>query len=127
MAKFISGSLRKLTIEGISFNVAADANLTETFTTFENSMIASSGRALRKMMKRVPMREGLVLLTDAAERETLKSFAESLDDLKVSYTNAAGDTYRCSGTIEIENNETEENRTTCQVHPREDWTAFISS
>ena len=119
-----AGSIRKLTIEGIPYRVAADANITETLTQFENSMIATSGRAMRKMIKRVPIREGVVLVTNGAEREALKAAAESVDDLKISYTNAGGDTYRCEGTIEIENNETEENRTTCQVHPREDWTFF---
>jgi hypothetical protein len=80
---------------------------------------------MRKMLKRVPVREGIVLVTNADEREVLKSFAEGLEDLKISYTNAAGDTYRCEGTIEVESNETEENRTTCKVMPREEWTPFI--
>lgn len=125
MALDIAGSLRKFTVEGIPFNVAADANFTETISIFENSMVATSGRAMRKMMKRVPVREGVVLVTNASEREILKSFAEGLDDLKISYTNAAGDTYRCQGTLEVESNETEENRTACKVMPREDWTPFI--
>lgn len=120
----LAGSIRKLTIEGISFDVAADANITETFTAWENSMIPTSGGSMRKMVKRVPMREGIVLVTDADEREVLKSFAEGLDLVKVTYTNAAGDSYRCEGTIEIENNETEENRTSVQVHPQGDWTKF---
>lgn len=123
----VAGTIRKLSIEGISFRVAGDANLTETFTQFENSMIASSGRAMRKMLKRIPQVEGVTLLTNAAERDTLKSFAEDLNDLKISYTNAAGDTYRCQGTIEITSNETEENRTTVVILPREDWTPFIAS
>lgn len=126
MPNDIAGSLRKLTIEGISFRVAADANLTETITRFENSMIATSGRSMRKMMRRVPIREGVVLITNAAERESLKSFAESIDDLKFTYVNAAGDTYRCEGSMEIESSETEENRTSCIIQPREDWTAFVA-
>ncbi len=124
MARKIAGSNRKFTIEGITYNIAADANFTETFAEYENSMIASSGGAMRKMIKRVPTREGIVLLTEALEREQLKSFAEQLDDLKFSYTNAAGDTYRAEGTIEVENNETEENRTTIQAIPRNGWTLF---
>jgi hypothetical protein len=127
MARDIAGSLRKFTIEGQSFRVAADANVTETITQFENSMVATSGEAMRKMTKRVPMREGIVLLVNADEREDLIAFAESLDDLKISYSNAAGDEYKCEGTIEIENSETEENRLTCQVHPRDIWTPIIAS
>jgi len=125
MAKNVAGSNRKFTINGIPFNIAADANITETISQFENSMIATSGQAMRKMMKRIQVREGIVLVTNSAEREQLISFAESTDDLLISYQIAAGDVYSCEGTIEIENNETEENRTTCQVHPRDGWTPLI--
>lgn len=124
MARDLSGSIRKLTIEGIAYNVAADASFTEIITRFENSMIATSGSSMRKMMKRVPTVEGVVLITNQSERGQLKSFAEGLDLLQISYVNAAGDTYRCEGTIEIENNETEENRTNCVIHPKDDWTPF---
>jgi len=125
MANDISGSLRKLTIEGISYNVASDANFTEMLTSFENSMIASSGKNMRKMVKRVKTVEGVVLLTNADERIALIAVAESIDDLKLSYTNAAGDTYKAEGTIEIEAHETEENKTNCIMLPRGDWTAFV--
>jgi hypothetical protein len=126
MANDISGSNRAFTIEGISFRVAADANFTEMISQFENSMVPTSGRAMRKMVKRILTREGIVLVTNADERQLLIDFAESLDDLKISYTNAAGDQYKCEGTIEIENNETEENRTSCQVHPRDRWTPIVA-
>jgi len=122
----VAGSLRGMTIDGIAFRAAADANISETITQFENSMVASSGNAMRKMMKRVPVRESVVLLTNASEREQLIALAEGLDDLQFSYTNAAGDAYRCEGTFEIESHETEENRTTVQIHPRGSWTAFIA-
>jgi len=120
----VAGSIRKFTIEGVSFDVAADANFSEIFTQWENSMVPTSGRAMRKMMKRIPSVEGVVLVTDKDQRLVLKDFAEGLDDLKITYKNAAGDSYRGEGTIEIENNETEENRTSCTIHPRGDWTAF---
>jgi len=123
-AKKIGGSVRKLTIEGISFDVAADANFTEIFTNYENSMIATSGGAMRKMLKRIPSVEGVVLVTDSDERLVLKAFAEGLDLVKITYTNAAKDSYRCEGTIEIENNETEENRTSTTIQPVGDWTKF---
>jgi hypothetical protein len=124
VAKNIVGSLRDFQVNGISYRVAFDANLTEIFTKFENSLIATSGLSMRKMMKRVPSREGMVLITNSAEREQLKLFAESTEDLEMSYTTAAGDTYSAVGTFEIENNESEENRTTLQLLPNDDWTLF---
>lgn len=126
MANDISGSNRKLTIEGVSYRVAGDANFSEMISAFENSMVPSSGRNMRKMVKRVATREGVVLLTNADERIALKSVAESIDDVKLSYTNAAGDTYKAEGAIEVETNETEENRTNCILLPRGDWTPFVA-
>jgi len=123
-ARKIAGSVRKFTIEGISFDVAADATLSEVFTKYENAMVPTSGGAMRKMTKRIPAVEGVVLITDADERLVLKDFAEGLDLVKITYQNAAGDSYRCEGTFEIENNETEENRTACTIQPVGDWTKF---
>lgn len=124
MAKDVSGSIRKLTIEGVSYRVTGDANFTEIITRFENSMIPTSGKSMRKMVRRTPAREGIVLSTNGAERESLKAQAEDLANQKFSYTNAAGDVYRCEGTFEIENNETEDNRTAIQIMPDDDWTFF---
>ena len=126
MANKISGSNRKLTIEGISYDVAADANFSEMLSSFENSMIPTSGKNMRKMMKRVQTREGVVLITDADERIQLQSVAESIDDVKLSYQNAAGDEFKAEGTIEVEVNETEDNRTNCILLPRGTWTPFIA-
>jgi hypothetical protein len=126
MANRIAGSNRKLTIEGVSYEIAADANFSEMISSFENSMIPTSGSNMRKMIKRVNTVEGVVLVTDADERIALKSVADSIDDVKLSYTNAAGDTYKATGAIEVETNETEENRTNCILLPRGDWTPFVA-
>lgn len=114
------GSIRSLTVEGIPFRVTADANFTEIFTKFENSMVATSGKAMRKMMIRVMSVEGITLSTNGAERAYLKQFAETTKDLKLTYTNAAGDTINLLGAIEVENNETEENKTSVKFFPVEE-------
>lgn len=126
MAKNISGTPRSFSVEGVPFRVAADANFTETFTEFEKEVIATSGRGMTKYTKRVPMVESITLVTNAAERESIKAFSDSKEDLKLSYTNSAGDTYQCEGALEVESNETEENRTTCKAMPVNSWTAFIN-
>ena len=126
MANDVAGSNRKLTIDGISYRVAADANFSETFTKFENDVIATSGSGMKKKTKRIQRVEGVVLLTNAAERIELEAAAESIDDLKLSYQNAAGDEYKSEGTIEIEGNETEENRTSVTLLPTGDWTPFVA-
>lgn len=119
-----TGTLRKFTVNGISYDLMADIDLKEIFTRYENSAIPTSGNAMMKKVKRVPSREGFVLATNGDEREELKSFAESIENLKFAYTNMAGDTYRCVGQMEIEDNSTADSRTTVNVFPEDDWVKF---
>jgi hypothetical protein len=127
VAKNISGSPRSFSVEGVSFRVAADANITEIITQFEKEVIESSGEGMIKFTKRNAAREGVVLITNASERESLIAFSDTKEPLKLEYTNAAGDSYQCQGALEIENNETEDNRTTCKPMPVNTWTAFINN
>ena len=123
-----SGSIRKLTIEGIPFDVMADANFSEVFSQYEVEVIATSGKGMKKFTKRVPTVEGVVLGTSGADRERLKAWNEGLADLKFSYTNAAGDTAKAQGHFNIESNESEENRTTITLMPTSgNWTVFLAS
>lgn len=119
-----SGSIRKLTIEGISYDVAADANFSEDFSGYENEREATSGASMLRKTKKVQMLEGVVLKTNAQERIQLNSFAAEIEDIKISYTNANGDEYKCNGSINIESNETESNRTTISVSASTAWTPF---
>jgi hypothetical protein len=119
-----AGTVRAVKIEGIPYRAAGDINISEILSTWENSMIPTSGKAMRKMVKRIPAREGVVLIVNDDEAEELKTFAESTDDLKLAYVTAGGSEYKSEGTIEIENRETEENRMTTQLLPREKWVKF---
>jgi len=124
MAKDISGSLRKVTLDGVTYNVAADVSVTEVGSKFENSNVPHSGGNMRKMVKRSENREGIDLLANSAEKEQLKSLADQLDDFPMSYETAAGDVYRTTGRIEFESRTTDENRATIQMLPADEWTLF---
>lgn len=124
MPKDVTGSIRKFTVEGISFRVMADSNFSRRPINVENTMIATSGKAMQKKTRMVPALEGVVLAVNAEEMESLKSFAEGLEPIKVTYQTAAGDEYRCTGQINIEAHESEEGRATVTVAPQDDWTAF---
>jgi len=124
MAKDVTGSLRKFTVEGISYRVAADANVTRKASNVENEMVATSGKSMQKKTRVVPSAEGFDLICNSEETETLKVFAEGLDLVKVTYTTAAGDQYRCTGQISIEGHESETGKVTVTVLPEEDWTSF---
>ena len=87
-------------------------------------MIPTSGKAMQKKMKVVPILESVILILNAEEMISVQSYADGLDLVKISYTTAAGDVYRCTGQINIDTHETEEGRATCTVMPEEDWIPF---
>lgn len=113
----VAGSIRKLTIEGIPFDVAADGNLSDMMNEFENSAIPTSGIAMPKKVKRVAMIEGVVLITDGGSKDVLVSYADGLAELKFSIEYASGDIKKAQGIFNIESDESEENRTTIAIHP----------
>lgn len=127
MSKDVAGSIRGVSLEGVSYRAAGDANFSRRPINVENSMIASSGKAMRKIAKMVPIVEGVVLLVNAEEMEAIKSLAESLDIIKLQYTTAAGDVYRSNGQINVEAHESEENKANVIFLPEEDWTLFPAS
>lgn len=127
MPKDVTGSIRKFTVEGISFRIMADSNISRRPTNVENTMIPTSGKAMQKKMRMTPTAEGVVLAVNAEEMETLKSFAEGLNPIKVTYQTAAGDEYRCTGQIEVEAHESEEGRANVTVLSQDDWTLFPAS
>lgn len=123
----ISGTPRKVTLDGITFDAMADTNITETGGAFENEAVPTSGRNMKKMTRRPENREGVTLAANGNERALLKELSERTTDFPMSYTTAAGDVYRADGWIEFENRETEENRATIQMHPRTTWVPFIAA
>lgn len=124
MSKDVAGSVRGVAIDGIPYRVAGDANFSQQTVNVENSMIPSSGVAMRKMTKKVPVVEGVTLLVNNVEMEAIKSRAESLDILKLQYTVASGSVFRSEGQINVEAHETEENKANMQFLPNETWTLF---
>lgn len=125
-AKDIAGSIRKVSVNGIVYRTAADCNITMPISNYETTAVPSSGDNMLKMVKRALNLEGLVLITNADERAQLKLEAESLGTYTLSVSNAAGDTDRAVGKINIESHETEENRTAIQMIPVNDWTTSVA-
>lgn len=123
----VAGSIRKVTLDGMTFDVPADVNISEVGSAFLNESVPSSGRNMHKMTKRPQTREGVVLLCNGAERDLLQELAERLSDFPMSYETAGGDVYRAQGWIEFENRETEELRAAIQLHPRNGWDAFVAA
>lgn len=125
-----SGTPRKVTINGLSFDVAADANITLNLSPYETEGVPSSGRTMFKMTLRSPNAEGIPIMADPVEQDTLRQIAEGLDSVPVSITLADTSVYRTVGRINFESVETEENRATIMIIPDRSlgaWQLFAAS
>ena len=127
MAKNISGSIRKVTLDGVTYNAAADANLSATGSAFENSGVAHSGGNMRKMVRRVKVVDGVTLIVNASEQDQLEVLAGRPTDFPISYETADGSVFRCTGWIEYEKVESEENRASVKMFPRVKWSSFVAA
>jgi hypothetical protein len=128
MGNDVAGTIKKVTLDGQTFDVMADSNMTETGGPYENDRIpVNRYRSIRKMTTRVEKREGLMIACNAEERKRLRELSMRETDFPMSYVTADGSTYRARGTIEFENRETEETRAAIQLHPNGEWEEFIAA
>jgi hypothetical protein len=122
-----SGSINKLSLGGIPFDVAGDADFTEVFTKFVNSMIRTSGRSSAKQEARVPEVGGVVIIVKPGDKKILKDMANKAEIISISYVNRNGDKYKGTGIFNVESNTTMDNRTTVTLLPEDDWTETLAS
>ncbi len=120
------GTIRKAVLNGISFDVMADSNVTFNRSKYEREGIPTSGRTLQKMTKRVQTIEGLTLGVTPAEMESLKDISDGLADVTMSLELADTSTYKASGRVFFENYESENGQASVTLIPTNDWTAFTA-
>ena len=108
----VSGSLRKVVIDGVPFLPAFDTNVTLNLSSVEKEGIPTPGRTMFKHTLRSPNAEGVVLIAEASEQDLLRRTSERLDVYPLTMELANGDIWRTTGQIGIENAETEESRAT---------------
>ena len=121
-----SGSTQSMKINGLPYDVAGDADLTEIFTKFTNSVIPHSGGGSIKQERRVQEVGGVVLIGKPGDKAILKGDSESGVKIPMSYRNAGGDKYKGDGTFNIENNATMDNRISISLLPVGDWTESLA-
>lgn len=126
MSRDISGTLRDVTLNGVSFRVMADTNATSNLPS-ENEAVPTSGGNMRKVTKKAATKEGVVLACNMSDFELLKALHEASTPFPMAITYADGTTHYADGGINVENHESEENRATVVLQPSTDWEAFIAS
>lgn len=117
-----AGTPRKCTIDGLSMDFAADADITEEVGQ-ETEGIATSGKTMAKITKKVAIRQ-FELICDDDDWEAVQTSARKLESFPMSYENVNGSIYRATGLINIENRTTSENRVALSLIPDNGWTKF---
>lgn len=120
-----SGTIRKLTIDAITFDVPADINITFNRSKYTIEGMPTSGRPIMKFTKRVQTMNSVPVITNPAEMETLNDKSESIADKTFAIELADGSTYRATGQFNYENFETESNRSAIQIIPKGPWTPVV--
>ena len=120
------GTLKKITVDGITFDVMADANITQKNSPFENEGIPTSGGTMQKKTRIAQAAESIAVATNVDEDKLLADTAARTDKYPMSYQTADGSIYRTTGFIIYENRETESGTTTIQMIPSDadGWKLF---
>ncbi len=113
----VSGTPRNIVIDGLSYAVPGDANITLNLSPFETEGIPSSGKTMMKMTVRSPNAEGIPILANPIEQETLRNTAQRLDNYPLSIELADGSQWKTTGKINFDTHETEENRASIMMIP----------
>lgn len=95
-----AGSLRKVTIDGIPYNVAADANVALN-DRLEKESIPHSGGNMTKRTLAAAMAEAVKLIVTPSEYDVLRNQAQGDGDIPLSYEMADGSSFRTQGEVNL--------------------------
>ena len=112
-----SGTLRGVVLDGLTYRVPGDINITLNLSEYENENIPTSGLSVQKKTLRSPDAEGVVLIANPIEQETLRDLAGRIEASPMSALMSDGSVWRTTGNINFENVETQENRATIRIMP----------
>lgn len=123
MAK--SGTPRKVTLDGETFNVATDANFSQNPGQAKEG-IRHTGGTMMKTTLEVETVESVTLIVDGTQFSSLKEKSKRDVNFPMSYEEASGDIYRAVGAINLDARETEENRIDVMLIPDGEWEPFLA-
>jgi len=118
------GTPRKIVIDGITFDIFPDTNVTFNIGNYEIEGQATTGDTLYKRTKKVQTKEGITLAVNPQKLAQLEEKANSLADKTFAVEYADGTTYRATGQINLENWESESGKASITMIPKRNWTKF---
>ena len=95
-----AGSIRSVSVDGIPYNAAADANIAKNPRT-EKESIPHSGGNMTKRTIVAAMAEGIKLILTPSEYEVLEAQSEALGDIPLSYVRADGSSDKTVGEVNL--------------------------
>ena len=122
----MAGTMRKLTISGISFDCVSDADWTEMFAGFTNSILQTSGGGVVVQETRTREVSGVQISLQSGDMSLLKQIIESGQVVDMSYVNRDGDRYSGRGTVNTEGRTTMRGVATLTLLPIGDWTEELA-
>lgn len=121
-----TGTLRKVVLDGVTFDVMSDANINFKRSKFEKEGQATSGKTLVKMTKRVQNVESVDLGCTPAEMEDIAAKADSIADITMSFQLADGSVYKGKGHVHFDGYESDTGKITLTLIPTGEWTPFLA-
>lgn len=120
------GTQRKLTLNGIGFDCVSDADWTEVFAGFTNSILQTSSGGVVVQEARAREVTGVQISLQKGDRALLKAMIEEGSVMDISYTNRDGDRYSGRGTVNTDGRTTMKNICTLSLLPIGDWTEELA-
>ena len=122
----MAGTMKKLTLSGISFDCVSDADWTEVFAGFTNTIMQTSGGGVVVQETRTREVTGVQISLQGGDRALLKSIIEDGEIIDISYTNRDGDRYSGRGTVNTDGRTTMRGIATLSLLPVGDWTEELA-
>lgn len=99
----VTGTPREILLDGTSFDVKADADITINVVGSEKEGIPTTGRTFIKKTRKSANAESIPLQVEAVEMDLLEDLHERNDSFPISITFADGSSFKTTGSINWEN------------------------
>lgn len=120
----VSGTPRKLVLNGVSYDLRADADMNE-FPQREKTLLTTTGNPVVQTTKADGRVENVKIAADATIRARIDALIDSDEPFPMSYTTADGRARKATGTITRGNRTTAENVIELTLLPTEGlWEDF---
>ena len=123
-----TGTIKKVTLDGTTFDAMADINLNQIKGKYSNEEVVTTGKIVQKKTLRAQKVESTNLQANGEEGEAIKALSERTGNFPMSYETAAGDVFRAVGFINFEGHDTESGVAVIQMIPEsvDGWAAFLA-